>query len=145
MRRSFNTVRLLSSAAVAVLFYVAFVLLTLEPLAKNTYARSLAVEIRMLDPKIQRAQANGTLEVSHSQFATSFLETVNHYKYIPISIVFVSIIVTLVGLWTAKYNHRMSANIFMFASLLSLLTVLPAILQAISGYLMFKKAKIDSL
>lgn len=145
MRHSFGTVRLLSAAAVAVLFYVSFFLLTLEPLAQNTYARYLAVEIRMLDPKIQRSHANGTLEVSHGQFATEFLNIVDQYKYIPVGIIFVSIIVTLVGLWTAKYNQRISANVFMFASFLSLLTVLPAILQAFSGYIMFKKVKIETV
>lgn len=145
MRYSFGVVRLLSSVAVAVLFYVSFFLLTLDPLAQNTYARYLAVEARMLDPKIQRSHANGTLEVSHDQFATDVLNMVDHYTFIPTGIVFISIIATLVGLWTAKYNQRVSANVFMFASFLSLLTVLPAILQAFSGYIMFKKAKIEIL
>src|SRR5699024_11476274 len=128
MRYSFEVVRLLSSIAVAVLFYVSFFLLTLEPLAQNIYARYLAVEARMLDPKIQRSHANGTLDVSHDQFATDVLNMVDHYTFIPIGIVFISIIATLVGLWSAKYNQRVFVTVLLFDSFLSLFIILPHIL-----------------
>lgn len=131
---------ILSVCSIALLTIVFVLLSSVGPLEQNKPAHNLVTEVLSKDPKVQRGAAKGN-KVNLDQIATEVLSFLNQYIYYPLIATGFSLVLSAASLVLLKRNSRLSGSLLICAAISSFFTVIPPILQTISGlYLIKKKA-----
>lgn len=107
-------------------------------LEKNNIARSLIIDIFNNDPKVMRDTASGTISTTAEQFATDTLIFFKQFYLIPVGFLFLAVILNISGLIIMNRNRRASGILLCCSAVASSFTIIPPILQMISGLLILK-------
>ncbi|WP_083477663.1 DUF4064 domain-containing protein [Alkalihalophilus marmarensis] len=142
MNVRFFVVSMLSILSIALLASSIAYLSYMGPLEQNSHARHFVIELYNKDPKVQRDSVNGTLKIPPNQFATDTLRFLHHYLHIPIGALALSVTLNIICLFIARDNKNLSGSLFMCAAAASSFTLIPPILQVLSGILLLRERKL---
>ncbi|MDV2884938.1 DUF4064 domain-containing protein [Alkalihalophilus pseudofirmus] len=138
MNKKHMMIRFISVISLGLLVGGTVFLLSIGPLEQHQGIRSVVIDLYQMDPKVQRDTLSGTLQIQPDEFATDTLQYINQYMYLPIGALILSAVLTVVSLFILNKNSKMSGSLFMFAAAASCFTVIPPIMQVISGSLLLK-------
>lgn len=122
---------------------IAFIYLSsIGPLEQNRPMRELISEVLSKDPKAQRSEAKGHM-INHDTAATEILSTLGSYMYYPLIAIGLSVLSNGFSLILLKYNQAVAGSLLMCAAILSFFTIIPPTLQAISGFYLLRKERLN--
>ncbi|MEI3612544.1 DUF4064 domain-containing protein [Pseudogracilibacillus sp. SO30301A] len=144
MKTHVHTIVFLSIFTIFLLTTAFISLSSIGPLEQNKTARNLVTSLYFKDPKVQRDAAKGKLKIHPDRFATDVLSYLNPYINYPLIALVFSVLLNVLSLTLLKRNENLAGSLLMCAALASIFTIIPPIIQAISGYVLIEKDKLNT-
>ncbi len=142
MKTHVHAIVFFSIFTIALLTTVFISLSSIGPLEQNKTARNLVTSLYFKDPKVQRDAAKGKLKIHPDSFATDVLSFLNPYINYPLIALAFSVLLNALSLIILKRNENLAGSLLLCAAVASFFTLIPPIIQAISGYVLIVKQKV---
>lgn len=104
----------------------------------NQTVQNVLIEIFENDPKAQREMSSEEISASSEQFTSDILIFVQKFLKYPYYMLGISALLSLIALFTMKFNKIISALLLSLAGVLSIFTLLPPIFLFFASNNLFK-------
>ncbi|GAB4074079.1 hypothetical protein GCM10028778_15820 [Barrientosiimonas marina] len=138
MKTSVHTIIVILSVCSIVLLIAAFIFLSsIGPLEQNKTANTVVTDILSKDPKAQRDN------VDTAPLAADILSYLNQYAHYPLILIGFSVVLNGISLALLRSQKHLSGIFLICAAVASFFTLIPAVLQAVSGIYLIKRSKFN--